>query len=149
MESLEPTTIGSVMNNNLTEKTISLPFRITGSGSVNSVSADEKIWADRVRSVLGTMKTERIYRPTFGTNISKSVLDVESALEERIEKEVLSAFSIFLPSLSVYGLTVNFDSNQSMAIVDVTYTLPNQTTKSTVNSVIAIDGNKPISEEKR
>jgi phage baseplate assembly protein W len=52
----------------MAEKTIALPFSVDPYGKVTVASDQSKIWADRVRSVIGTFLRERVMRPEFGTN---------------------------------------------------------------------------------
>jgi phage baseplate assembly protein W len=137
------------MAENISERSISLPFRITSFGNVGSTDSEEKLWADRVMSVVATMRGERLYRPTFGTTIPKNVLDTQSSVEATIQRELLTAFSVFLPALSLSGLEVVFDKSQSSATVQVSYELPNRNISATVNAVVVIDGNAPIVEENK
>jgi phage baseplate assembly protein W len=137
------------MNEYIIEKSISLPFRITSFGNIGSTTSEEKLWADRVMSVVGTLRGERLYRPTFGTSIPRNVLDNQASVEATIQKELINAFSVFLPSLTLSGLQVVFDKTQSTATVNVSYTLPNKTVRYSVDAVVVIDGNSPIIEETR
>ena len=53
----------------MSEIAMSLPFSIDPYGKVSSTTDQKKIWADKVRSVLGTALRERVMLPTFGTLI--------------------------------------------------------------------------------
>lgn len=137
------------MSENIIERSISLPFRITSFGNVGSTTSEEKLWADRVMSVVGTLRGERLYRPTFGTSIPRNVLDNQTSVETTIQKELINAFSVFLPSLTLSGLQVVFDEKQSTATVNVSYALPNKNIRYSVDAVVVIDGDTPIIEETR
>ena len=135
------------MVENIIERSISLPFRVTSFGNIGSTTSEEKLWADRVMSVVATLRGERLYRPTFGTTIPKNVLDTQTSVESNIQRELINAFAVFLPALSLSGLEVVFDKTQSSASVKVSYELPNRNIRHTVDAVVVIDGNTPIIEE--
>jgi phage baseplate assembly protein W len=129
------------------EKAISLPFSIDTSGSIGTSTEQSKIWADRVRSVLGTSLRERVMRPTFGTLIPFSLFNnVENAISE-IEEEVTVAFSKYLQLLSLQGTDVEQDLYTNNLKVTVTYSLPNQEINKTSIGFITIQGTLPSYEE--
>ena len=72
----------------MSEKSLSLPFSIDAYGKVSVTSEQSKIWADRVRSVLGTSLRERVMRPTFGTLIPYAIFEGAETAEAEIKAEV-------------------------------------------------------------
>ena len=46
----------------MAEKTLALPFSVDPYGKISVTSEQSKIWADRVRSVIGTTLRERVMR---------------------------------------------------------------------------------------
>lgn len=129
------------------EKTISLPFTIDTFGMVGTTTDQSKIWADRVRSVLGTSLRERVMRPTFGTLIPFSLFNnVENAISE-IKEEVTRAFGRQLKLLTLKDIAVVQDSYTNSLNITVTYSLPNQETQKTSIGYITIRGTLPIYEE--
>jgi len=131
----------------LTEKAISLPFSIDSFGKIGTTTDQTKIWADKVRSVLGTSIRERVMRPTFGTLIPFSLFNsIDNAVEE-IEDEVKRAFSKQLQLLSLSRVLVEQISPTNDLKITVVYSLPNQEIVKTSIGYVAIQGNTPIYEE--
>ena len=129
------------------EKAISLPFSIDTFGNVGTTSEQSKLWADRVRSVLGTSLRERVMRPTFGTLIPFSLFNNEENAIVEIKEEVVRAFGRQLKLLTLKNTFVeqNFYTN-SLKII-VTYLLPNQETNKTSIGFVIVRGTLPIYEE--
>ncbi len=131
----------------MAEKALSLPFSIDSYGNVSSTSDQSKIWADRVRSVLGTTVRERVMRSGFGTLIPFSLFDTESSAMSQVKTEVNKAFITQLALLRLDKTTVTVDEYTRVLTIEVIYALPNNEVVSTVVGVVLIDGANPIYEE--
>lgn len=129
------------------EKSISLPFSIDTFGMVGTTTEQSKLWADRVRSVLGTSLRERVMRPTLGTLIPFSLFNnTENAVSE-IKEEVTRAFGRQLQLLTLKDTYIEEDSLNSSLKITVTYQLPNQEINKTSIGYITIRGTLPMYEE--
>lgn len=129
------------------EKSISLPFAIDTFGMVGTTTEQSKLWADRVRSVLGTSLRERVMRPTLGTLIPFSLFNnTENAVSE-IKEEVTRAFGRQLQLLTLKDTYIEEDSLNSSLKITVTYQLPNQEINKTSIGYITIRGTLPMYEE--
>lgn len=128
------------------ERAISLPFSIDSYGNVSSTKDQSKIWADKVRSVIGTTVGERIMRPNFGTNIPYSTFNGKELVAEITKQELFSSFSTFLPALRLENVNVTV-SEDSYVYADITYTLPNREEMTMTVGLAYISGNAPIYEE--
>jgi phage baseplate assembly protein W len=131
----------------LAELAISLPFKIDALGKVAATLDQSKIWADKVRSVIGTALGQRIYRPQFGCNATLGVFDTEEYTMSSIEDDIREAFSSFLPLLEVQSVNVSFNFETSTAEAEVEYTTPNNIDYVVSLGIATIDGNGPLSEE--
>jgi phage baseplate assembly protein W len=131
----------------MAEKAMSLPFSIDSYGKVSSTQDQSKIWADRVRSVLGTAVRERIMRPTFGTLIPFAIFETDSTAESQIRVEIEKAFAEQLPLLDLQNSVVVVDEYTNVLTVEVVYGLPNNEVVSTVVGLVLVDGANPIYEE--
>lgn len=131
----------------MAEKALSLPFSIDSYGNVSSTSDQSKIWADRVRSVLGTTVRERVMRSGFGTLIPFSLFDTESSAMSQVKTEVNKAFITQLALLRLDKTTVTVDEYTRVLTIEVIYALPNNEVVSTIVGVVLIDGANPIYEE--
>ncbi len=114
-----------MINKPIRETAIALPFSVDYYGNINLAATQEKVWADRVRVVIGTMLEERVMRPDLGTEIPKLVWDNSDITVELIEKEVNNAFASFLPLLSVQGVETVFDEDKNTITANIAYSLPN------------------------
>jgi phage baseplate assembly protein W len=135
-----------MVNNNL-ERAISLPFSIDSYGNVGFATSQQKIWSDRVRSVIGTSIGERVMNSRFGTSIPQTLFATRSVMEDTITKEANKAFSVYLPLLTLVEVAVTFDDVTNTITADLTYELPNTELSTTSIGIAAIEGNKLLSEE--
>ena len=130
------------------EKTISLPFSIDTFGMVGTTTQQSKIWADKVRSVIGTSVRERVMRPTFGTLIPYSLFDGEETAVMEIQDEVTSAFAKRLNLLTLIDVESEAGTTPGALNVTITYSLPNEEVQKTSIGFIDIKGIFPPYEEK-
>lgn len=104
---------------------ISLPFRIDGYGRVSATTDPKKMWADRVRIVLMTSFGERIMRPAFGSTVTDEVYDVMDEVPELVEAAVSTAFTDFLPRLTLNSVDLlDADPANGLISLEVSYSLP-------------------------
>lgn len=130
------------------EVAISLPFSIDSFGGINKTSNQSKIWADKVRSVIGTSIRERVMRPSFGTLIPFSLFNGEESATSEIQEEVRIAFASRLSLLTLNETEVTQGSYAGEVIVTITYSLPNEEVQQTSVGFINIRGEFPPYEEK-
>ena len=131
----------------MAEYAISLPFSVNSYGKVASTFDQSKIWADRVRSVLGTTIRERVMRPNFGTLIPFAIFNTETGAVAQVEAEVSKAFSQQLGLLNLQKVNVTVDEYTNVLTVEAIYGLPNNEVVSTVVGLVLVDGANPIYEE--
>jgi phage baseplate assembly protein W len=131
----------------MAEYAIALPFSVDSYGKVSSTKDQSKIWADRVRSVLGTTIRERVIRPNFGTLIPFALFNTETGAVSQVEAEVNKAFSQQLSLLNLQKVNVTVDQYTNVLTVEAIYGLPNNEVVSTVVGLVLVDGANPIYEE--
>ena len=129
------------------EIAISLPFKIDAFGNVGSTKSQEKIWQDRVLSVIGTSLRERVMRPSFGTIIPYALFDSVDDVPSEVELEVSKAFNEQLRILNLQSVDVTYDDYTNVMNVTITYDLPNNETISTNIGLVKIDGTNPLYKE--
>jgi phage baseplate assembly protein W len=130
------------------ETAISLPFSVDPYGSITSTVDQAKIWADRVRSVIGTNLNERVMLPTFGTLVPSAFMETVDAADSLISSEIRTAFANQLPLLTFEKADITYDEYSNTVNISIVYDLPNnQETATTTIALITIDGNSPASEE--
>ena len=128
------------------EVALSFPLTFTTQGVLETTTSQDKIWADRVLSVIGTGWGERILRQEFGTRIYKQQLSTVSEAETAITREVAEAFDTFLPSLILIDTITEFSLNTRTLSIDVLYKLPDETTSKLRVGTVVINNNLPPEE---
>jgi hypothetical protein len=91
------------------ERAISLPFRVDDFGNIASTISQEKIWADRVRSAVGTKLNERVLTQEYGTEIPAAALNSPDLAIASIEEEVETAFIRDLPTLELESVIAAYE----------------------------------------
>lgn len=124
-----------------------MPFTINSYGKVQTTIDQKKIWADRVYSVIGTLLSERVMRPTFGSDAAKELLSSEEIMIANVENSVRLAFLKFLPVLNLSDVTSSYDSSSNILNIEIIYSLPNQEVVSEKIGFAQLTGNNPIYEE--
>lgn len=130
------------------EVAVTLPFSIDTFGMVGTTSTQSKIWADKVRSVIGTSVRERVMRPTFGTLIPFSLFEGQEGAEFEIKDEISSAFAKRLSLLNLMDIEIIPDSLAGALEVTITYSLPNEEVQETSIGFVNIQGAFPPYEER-
>lgn len=125
---------------------ISLPFTIDEFGNVASTTDQKRIWANKVRSAVGTVLRERLFRQDFGTSIPTRLFDSVDAVTEIVTGDITAAFSRYLPTLGFNNATISYDDLENIISIEISYSLPDDTEQSVVIGIASIDGNNIISE---
>jgi phage baseplate assembly protein W len=131
----------------LADLAISLPFKIDAIGKVAATVDQPKIWADRVRSVIGTSLGQRVYRPVFGCNATLSVFDTEDAVLTSIDTDIEAAFNNHLPLLSLLEVATEVSEKTEIITVNIVYQTPSGANYSVRLGIATISGSGPLTEE--
>lgn len=131
----------------VSEVAVSLPFSISEFGTVATTSSQEKIWADRVRSAVGTAVGERVLRPDYGTEIAANTFNTLEAAAESLKQQVELAFSRDLRLLKLVSTKVTTDEAESSLEAEITYSLPNRTVEVVLLGFATLLGNLPLIED--
>jgi phage baseplate assembly protein W len=133
--------------NSIQPVAISLPFSLNRFGNVSTTSDQKKIWADRVRSAVGTALTQRIMRPTYGTAIPQLMFDSVDVVSSALESEINSVFANYLPALIFEESVIEYDERQNVLSIDVRYRLPDGEEELVTLGVATLNGNQIIRED--
>jgi phage baseplate assembly protein W len=129
------------------EYAISLPFRIDDFGNVQHNTSQSKIWADRVKSVIGTSFGERVMlMGEYGTEIPINFFENMSEISEKVKSEVRRAFSTNLPTLELVETIVTLEETIGTVYVEVLYLLPSKEQNAVVIGLATISPNSPFEE---
>jgi len=131
----------------MAEIAISLPFSLDAYGRITSTESQQKIFSDRVLSVIGTNLKERVMLVEFGTKITSYLYgSIEKAISS-IPGEIEQAFAKFLPTLTYSNTNVIYDEQTGTLLLDIIYELPNGETNSTTLEIVAIASKNPPVQE--
>ncbi|CAB5219638.1 hypothetical protein UFOVP221_106 [uncultured Caudovirales phage] len=128
------------------ESAFSLPFSIDSLGNVAKTTSQAKIWQDRVLSVIGTVKGQRILRSAYGTNMSLTAWDTVSAMTSAVEQEVIASFENEFSTLRLEEVRVEFREADNSLSIEVNYTLPDLTSTTTRVAIAYTDKTALIKE---
>jgi len=120
-------------------RAITLPFRLDGYGNVASTTDINKIWADRVRTVVSTQPSERVMRPEFGCPMPENLFVAITTVPELVEGQTADAFTRWLPGLKFEKVeTQTIDEGEGSIEVGVFYSIPTvqQNTDSPLYSIV-------------
>jgi len=80
-------------------KAISLPFRLDSFGNVATSTDLQKIWADKVRTVVSTALGERVMRNDFGCSLPNNLFDIALDAPGFADGQIQAAFLAWLPEV--------------------------------------------------
>lgn len=126
---------------------MTLPFSIDRFGNIATTTDQKKIWADRVRSAVGTALTQRVMRADFGTAIPQLLFDSVDVVREALEAEITLVFANYLSVLGFEELDIQYDDRQNVLSVEIKYRLPDNTEELVTLGVATLNGNEIIRED--
>jgi len=129
------------------ELAIALPFSIDDFGSIATTTSQPKIWADRVRSAVGTTLFERVFRENYGTTIPSKLWDNVDDVSEVIQEQIELVFDRDLENLTLDDVEVVYDDRKETIFAEISYFLPNNEQTSITIGVATISPTEPIVEE--
>lgn len=128
------------------EFAIKLPFTLGATGSVEVTTDQNKIWADRVLSVVGTAIGERVQRYYFGSKVHTEFFDTVSGAESNLPEIVAQAFAAYLPLLTLRNVTTDYNKDLGTLEAIIFYSLPNDERAELRVGNISLNGNLPFKE---
>lgn len=132
----------------MAEIALTFPFTLDpNTGSIVSTSSQAAIWHNRVRMAMETRLGERVMRPDYGTEISQSVFNTITSMEETLKRETNKLFVYQFPLLELVSVTTLHDVRENRLSAEVTYRLPNNTSQTTEVGVIVVSDVNPPYEE--
>ena len=117
---------------------ISLPFNFDEAGSISTTEDPAKIWQDRVVIAVMTGLGERVMRPTFGSDASKTVGENLNDALSIIRQSISVAFSRWLKDLTLIEVNGSVDEYDGHLVVQIKYNYRDQNVTKTVNIKTAV-----------
>jgi len=100
---------------------ISLPFSFDSTGKVATTTDMKKMWQDRIVLMVMTSLTERVMRPTYGTNVKLAALNNADSVGTFVQQEINAAFSYWFPTLTLTGLDAAVDPTDGYLYITMSY----------------------------
>jgi phage baseplate assembly protein W len=116
-------------------KAITFPFTIDPFGVANTTTSQEKIYQDRVLTLLSTSVGERPMRATYGTDLATALFETQGNATKAIETAIRTAMRTWLPELTVENIDIMATDDSGKVQVNLSLVLPDfSTTAVTVYS---------------
>lgn len=136
---------------------ISLPFRFGIEQGVDNLYGGEtivtkdyrSIWKDRVFVACLTAVGERVMLPNYGTEVLDSLFEDETRAATLCRTTISSAFSTWLPDLTLVSVDASYDSSSGVLDIAVNYILPSGEEDSTTLKTNTFDQYGSIVREGR
>ena len=113
------------------------PLSTNSLGNFETTATYSDMWRQRVLSVLSTPEGSRVMRPRFGSRPQAAMFENYDSADAVVKGMVGSAFSSWLPDLSLEKIVVINSPGDSSLVVDIWYTLPNGTVDTVTTSASA------------
>jgi len=91
------------------------------------------MWQDRIVLMTMTSLTERVMRPTYGTNVKLSALDNVESVDIFVQQEISTAFSFWFPTLSLTSVDAEVDPTDGYLYVTLSYKYGTSSTPETLS----------------
>jgi phage baseplate assembly protein W len=109
-------------------KAITFPFTIDPFGVANTTTSQEKIYQDRVLTLLSTSVGERPMRATYGTDIASALFETQGNATKAIESAIRTAMRTWLPELTVENIDIRSTDDSGRVQVLLSLVLPDFST---------------------
>lgn len=105
-------------------KAISFPFTLDPFGVVNTTTSQEKIYQDRVLTLLSTTVGERPMRATYGTDIASALFETQGDAEKAAETAIRTAMRTWLPEVTIERIDMQATDDTGSLRVSLALVLP-------------------------
>lgn len=123
----------------MSELVMRYPLRMDSRGVVVGTRKDTEIWADRVRMLLSTYKSERVGKLEYGTEVEEALFSGMGLTPYLVEASVSQAIAEYLPELSnVQVVSVEDLTAETGIDVTVWFTPPNSS-ETSVTTALSIE----------
>lgn len=115
------------MDRNKTMIAVEHPFRFDPLGRIITTSDTNKIYLDRLMTILSTQVYQRVMRPTYGTDISRALYESGQIYSDSVKESINRAVAQFLPTLSIVSVTVGDIDYSGSSVVEILVSFPDGT----------------------
>ena len=109
---------------------ITYPFTLNTVGQVATTDNFNKIYMDRVLTLLSTNIGQRPMYQTYGTDLNKALFENDNDLSIAVQSAINEAISIWIPEISVESIEVGSPDLDGASSVTVSLRFPDNTASS-------------------
>ena len=104
---------------------ISYPFTLDDSGKIEKTDQYNKIYLDRVLTLLSTNVRQRPILQSYGSDTGQVSFESGNAIEDDVTNIIKTAIGTWLPDLFVHQINVGVPDENGISSIDVVIRLPN------------------------
>ena len=110
--------------------------RISSTGDVNKVTNEAAI-NQALLSLFKTTKGERVFNPTYGSNIKSLIFEpLDTLTAERIASDIKLSVRIWEPRIELVELAITVDNDLALYRILLEYQILNTLLKGTLNFIL-------------
>ena len=106
-------------------KTIAYPFTLDANGRIISTEDVNKIYLDRILTLLSTLAYQRPMASYYGTDIFRSLYEFGENYQSAVKGAILKSMSIYLPEIIVDKVLVSDPDESGTSNVEISFSFPN------------------------
>ena len=112
-------------------RAIQHPFHLDSFGKITATSDQNKIYLDRLLSLLSTMVYQRPMHSTYGTDIFRALYETGDDYIQAVKESITRAVYTYLPLLTIVKIDIKSSDTEGKSTVEVVVSFPDNT----INSV--------------
>lgn len=125
-------------------KAIKHPFSLDTFGRINSTTDSNKIYLDRLLSLLSTDVYQKPMSPNYGTDIIRALYETGQNYTQAIQEAIERAVSTYLPNLKIVSIRFLETTPEGVSNVEVSVSFPDNTVNSISVSTASMLSNGAI-----
>lgn len=125
-----------------TVRTISYPFKLDVKGKVGYTTAANKIYLDRVLTLLSTNINQRPISQDYGTDLGTALFENDNDIVLATTTAIREAMKNWLPEVTIKNITVTEPDQDGVANIEIELVFPNEVvnTLSITTAIFNYDG---------
>jgi len=117
---------------------ISHPFTLNSFGVIDTTTETQKIYLDRVNSILSTVVYKRPMRPGYGTDMARALYESAYDYELAITEAIRRSIATYLPDITIVSLKITDPNSLGQSSVELLLSFPDDTVGATIIKTAAL-----------
>jgi phage baseplate assembly protein W len=117
------------MDRSAMSRAINYPYSLDPVGVTEATEQANKIWLDRLLTLLSTNVGQRPMLTSYGTDLMRALFENENVLDTSIKQAVSTAVTVWLPEIKISSISTVLPEYGGQAQVTITVILPDSTIK--------------------